>query len=190
MNITVAQVADNKQFPKEKMLLGISIAAMVMLFAGLTSAYIIHQQGGHWQYFKLPSIFWVNTGVILFSSFTMYWASTSFNKFKDNAYRIAILITTLLGIGFIIGQYLGWKQLADMHIFLNGNASGSFVYVISGIHAVHVLGGVIALIVATILAFAKPFNPNKKLRVELISIYWHFVDVLWLYLFIFFQIKF
>jgi cytochrome c oxidase subunit 3 len=190
MNSAVAQEANNKFFPKEKILMGIAIAAMIMLFAGLTSAYIIHAEGGHWQYFKLPSIFWLNTGVILTSSFTLQWALVSYKKFKYNAYRIAISVTTILGIGFIVGQYLGWRQLTNMGIYLDGNASGSFLYVISGTHAVHVLGGLIALIVVTILAFVKPFNPNKLLRVELISIYWHFVDVLWLYLFIFFQIKF
>jgi cytochrome c oxidase subunit III len=190
MNASVAPEANNKFFPKEKILMGIAIAAMIMLFAGLTSAYIIHAEGGHWQYFKLPSIFWVNTAVILTSSFTLQWALVSYKKFRYNAYRIAITITTILGIGFIAGQYLGWRQLTNMGIYLDGNASGSFLYVISGTHAVHVLGGVIALLVVTIAAFVKPFNPNKLLRVELISIYWHFVDVLWLYLFIFFQIKF
>jgi len=189
MNTTVATNND-KFLPKEKILLGIAIAAMIMMFAGLTSAYIIHAEGPHWQYFKLPTIFWVNTLIILTSSFTMRWALVSYKKFKYNAYRIAISVTTILGIGFIVGQYLGWKQLTNMGIYLDGNASGSFLYVISGTHAVHVLGGVIALLVATIAAFVKPFNPNKLLRVELISIYWHFVDVLWIYLFIFFQIKF
>lgn len=190
MNVAMPSTNNNRIFAKEKMLLGMAIAAMIMMFAGLTSAYIIHAKGQYWEEFKLPTIFWFNTAVIVTSSFTLHWALVSFKKFKYNAYRLAITLTTVLGITFIIGQYLGWEQLVNNGIYLDKSTHGAFIYVISGAHAIHVLGGVIALVVITLLAFIKSYNPNKLLRVELISIYWHFVDVLWLYLFIFFQIKF
>jgi len=86
-------------------------------------------------------------------------------------------------------QYLGWLDLGNRGIYIDGNPSGSFVYVISGVHAVHILGGLIIMAVILIRSFIKAFNPNKITGVEMMATYWHFVDVLWIYLLIFFQIN-
>ena len=119
----------------------------------------------------------------------MQWAVRAFRSFKENTYKVALLITFLLGVVFLAGQYLGWKDLGNRGIYIDGNPSGSFVYVISGVHAVHILGGLIIMLIMLIQIMVRPFNPNKLVGVQMMSTYWHFVDVLWIYLFIFFQIN-
>ena len=119
----------------------------------------------------------------------MVRAVNAFKKYNQNAYRIWLFITFILGSTFLIGQYMGWQQLDRGGIHLNGNPSGSFVYVISGAHAAHILGGVIILFISLLRALFMRFNPNRLVNVQIMATYWHFVDVLWIYLFIFFQIN-
>ena len=172
-----------------KFAMWLGIAGMVMLFASLTSAYIIRKSAGNWTEFNLPSVFWINTLLVIGSSVTLFFAVRNHKALNNGQYKIWITLTSVLGILFLIGQIKGWKDLTAGGILLTGNPSGSFVYVISGLHAVHMLGGVIALLIATIASWIKPFNPKKITGLEVISIYWHFVAVLWIYLFIFFQIN-
>jgi len=185
---SVAINSNNRVHP-HKFAMWLAIAGMIMLFAALTSAYIIRKSAGNWVEFNLPGVFWINTFVVLLSSVTMFLSVRAHKKYNNSLYRALISTTALLGIAFLVGQYIGWKQLNAGGILLSGNPSGSFVYVISGLHAVHMLGGVIALLVAAVASWIKPFNPKKITGLEVISIYWHFVDVLWIYLFIFFQIN-
>ena len=119
----------------------------------------------------------------------MHWAVISFRSFKEGTFKIALAITLALGIVFLVGQYLGWIDLGNRGIYIDGNPSGSFVYVISGVHAVHILGGLIIMLIMLIKMMMGPFNPNRLVGVQMMSTYWHFVDVLWIYLFIFFQIN-
>jgi len=184
-----ATIKNNNRFHPLKFGLWLGIASIIMLFAALTSAYIVRKSQGNWTEFKLPGIFWLNTLVIILSSITMQWAVRSFRNFKEATYKIALSVTLLLGITFLIGQYMGWAALGDRGIYLNGNPSGSFVYVISGVHAAHILGGLVIILIILIKALVKPFNPNKLVNVQMMATYWHFVDVLWIYLFIFFQIN-
>jgi cytochrome c oxidase subunit 3 len=102
-----------------------------------------------------------------------------------------MVLTFLLGLAFLYLQYVGWEQLVAMGVPLKTNPSGDFVYAISGIHAAHVLGGITILIVALIVAFRLPFKvtPARKLRLELSLTYWHFVDVLWIYLILFLSLQ-
>ena len=185
----MSAAANNNRFHPLKFGLWLGIASIIMLFAALTSAYIVRKAQGNWVEFRMPPIFWLNTVVILASSLTMHWAVISFRKMKENTFRIALSVTLVLGIIFMLCQYLGWLDLGNRGIYLDGNPSGSFVYVISGVHAVHILGGLIIMAVILIRAFTKAFNPNKITGVEMMATYWHFVDVLWIYLLIFFQIN-
>ncbi len=179
----------NKIHP-HRFMLWLAIAGMIMLFAALTSAYIVRQAAGDWRNINLPVIFWINTIIILLSSATIHWAYNSYKKNNGDTYRTAITLTTILGAAFLVGQYIGWVQLSNNGVYIDGNPAGSFIYVISMVHGMHILVGVIALLVSTIRAYTKPFDPGRLIRVELITTYWHFVDFLWIYLFIFFQIKF
>jgi cytochrome c oxidase subunit III len=163
------------------------MASILMMFAAFTSAYLVRQAAGNWQEYQVPEIFFISTIVLLASSACIHYAYSAFGKGKKMRYQGALTMTFVLGIGFIILQYYGWNALYDIGVPLDGNPSGSFFYVISGIHALHILGGIAALGVALFHAFTLPFEvtAKRKHRFSLVTQYWHFVDVLWLYLFVF-----
>jgi cytochrome c oxidase subunit 3 len=186
--MSVLAAEDNKINPK-KFALWLGLASIIMLFAGLTSALILRSYATDWTKFKLPQIFWINTAVIVLSSASMQWAYTSFKKYQYNTYKIALFITTVLGFVFICLQYMGYLKLASIGIFYNGTASGSYLYVISFVHLLHVAAGLVVLLSGLIRSLFKSFNPNRLINVELMATYWHFVDILWLYLIILFSLK-
>ncbi len=176
----------------QKFALYAGIVSMIMLFAGFTSAYIVRQAAGNWLEYQLPNIFYVSAGVIILSSLTLHFSYKSFLARKETLYKSLLLVTFALGILFVILQYNGWMAMKDeLGISLGRNPSGDFLYVISGTHAAHVLGGIAAIFVAIAHAYGLNFKvtPRRKLRLELTMIYWHFVDILWLYLVIFFMIQ-
>jgi cytochrome c oxidase subunit 3 len=171
-----------------KLALWIGCASIVMMFAAWTSAYIVRQASGNWLEFKLPMVFFWNTAVIIISSITLQSAYYFFTKENEWLYKGLLVTSFLLGLLFVGLQYQGWVSLASIGVELTGNPSGSFIYVISGAHAAHVLGGIATLIVALIHAFALPFKvtDKRKLRFELVTHYWHFMALLWIYLLSFF----
>ncbi len=171
----------------QKFALWIAMASMTMMFASLSSAYIVRQAAGNWFEFNLPNIFFVSTVIILLSSISLHQSYKSFITEKEAPYKRYLVLAFLLGIGFVISQYLGWQQLYSLGIDLKGNPSGSFLYVITFIHVLHVLGGIACLIVAMMHAFILKFRvtEKRKHRFELVNQYWHFVDILWIYLLIF-----
>ncbi|MEO7176106.1 MAG: cytochrome c oxidase subunit 3, partial [Saprospiraceae bacterium] len=154
----------------------------------LTSAYVVRQAQGNWLEFRLPDIFFFNTAVILLSSITLQMSYVGFKQGKELQYKLLLIISVILGFLFLICQYLGWTQLAEIGVALTGNPGGSFIYVISGIHAAHVLAGIGALLTALIFAFALPFKVTeiRRHRFDLVLQFWHFVDILWIYLILFF----
>jgi cytochrome c oxidase subunit 3 len=158
-----------------------------MMFAGLTSAYIVRQGAGNWLEFKMPNVFFLSTFTILLSSVTLHLSYKGFLKGNVNQYRYLLLLSGILALAFIVMQYLGWLQLNAIGVDLKGNPAGSFVYVISGIHAAHVLGGLGAIAIAIMHAFSLKYKVTaaRKLRFELTTNYWHFVDLLWVYLIVF-----
>ena len=176
--------------------MALAIASICMAFAGLTSAYIVRKGAGSWENFTMPTIFYTSTIVIIISSFIMHVAHVSNKKGNSKMLMIGLAVTIALGVLFAGLQYLGWQELTSEGIYLDGNPSGSFFYVITGLHAVHVLGGVLFLIIAlgnAIRRFKvnhetstlKPGTKEVKIRTDLLSIYWHFMDILWIYLFVF-----
>ncbi len=188
MEVTMENTVGRNRIHPKKFALALSCASIVMMFAGLTSAYMVRHAAGNWLEFQLPVLFGVNTGVILLSSLALHGSYRSFMKSQEKPYKAFLLAAFGLGLAFLVMQYLGWLQLQEIGVELNTNPSGSFVYVISGIHAAHVIGGVAALFVALMHAFTLPFKKTaaRKLRFELTLIYWHFVDLLWVYLYVFF----
>ena len=191
MDITVpTQYRRNKIHPK-KFALWVGCASILMLFAAWTSAYIVRKASGNWLEFRLPDIFIFSTIVILLSSVSLHASYNAFKKGKEQMYKLLLVLTTILGLTFLVLQYEGWQALALIGVELTTNPSGSFVYVISGAHAAHILGGVAALIIAMIHAFSLPYKvtPARKLRFELTLTYWHFVDFLWVYLLLFFTLQ-
>lgn len=185
-------LANQNMTPKiqsQKFALWLGIVSIIMLFASLTSAVLVRRSAGNWEEFRLPAIFWLSTMVIMLSSATMHWAVVSFQKYKYSTYQIAITSTFVLGCLFVLLQYRGWLALQNIGIYINGNPSGSFLYVISMAHAAHVSGGIVVLLFAMIVSFTKSYNPNRIRNISMAATYWHFVDVLWVYLFIFFQLN-
>lgn len=188
-----------KIFHPKKMILWIALGSITMMFVAFTSAYLVRRAAGNWVEFRLPDIFFFNTILIMFSSWTMHQSSLALKKNNYNSFKTFLGITTLLGVVFIILQYIGWKALGNIGIHLTGNPSGSFVYVISGVHAMHVVGGVLFLLYLFLHAtvnLSDPVkkliyetNPINKLNINLMATYWHFVDGLWVYLFLFFYIS-
>ncbi len=171
-----------------KPLLWIGIVSIVMLFAGLTSAYVVRAQNGNWLVFQLPPIMLISTALIITSSLTMFLAQRAIKKDKFQLTSIALLATLLLGIAFFYTQYAGWKQLSTQGIYFAGkfsNASGSFLIVIAFLHLLHMIGGLISLAVSLTKSLLKKYSSSDSLGIELTAIYWHFLDILWVYLFLF-----
>jgi cytochrome c oxidase subunit 3 len=176
-----------KRIHPHKFTLWIAIGSIVMMFAGLTSAYIVKSNQASWQNVKTPMVFWYSTAAILLSSLALQMALRSFKQREMNRYRQLMAVTVLLGIVFMVLQWNGFMQLWNSGIQFKGVAgAGQFLYVIFGLHALHVLGGVIALIVMVLKTFFGKTKVYSSTGVEVMATYWHFVDLLWLYLFIFF----
>lgn len=168
-----------------KFALWLFIVSFTMVFASLTSAYIVRRSEGNWLEFELPALFTATTIIILISSVTMQWAQFSAQKDNFKQLHIAIGLTLLLGILFLIGQLLAWGELVNQKIFFVGNPSGSFVYVLSGLHGAHIIGGLVFVIIVWIMALKQKVHSKAMLWIELCTTFWHFLDGLWLYLFFF-----
>ena len=179
---------ERKKIHPHKFTMWVAMGSIVMMFAGLTSAYLVRQAQANWLEFDIPPVFWVSTFIILISSLTMYIALKSFRARIMQRYRLFITLTSLLGILFAVLQYSGFNYLYSHGVQVFGagsNPSASFLGIIIGLHAVHVLGGVIALFVIFLRAYSARVKRYNVTSVEIISTYWHFVDILWIYLFIF-----
>jgi cytochrome c oxidase subunit III len=182
-------IIENKRnrIAPQKFALWAAMASITMMFGAFTSAYIVKQAAGNWLEFSLPNYFYISTLVIVLSSFTLHRSFKTFKREEEKTYKLMLVLSLGLGIAFVVLQYLGWMELYQRGVDLKGNVSGSFFYLISGVHALHVLGGIAALIVAVINAYGLSFKVTLKRihRFDLTINYWHFVDVLWVYLFIF-----
>ena len=167
--------------------LWIGMVSISMMFGAITSAYLVRKPAGNWYEFKLPQAFFFSTILIIISSFLMEWAYRSFKKGIESKYKQGILLTMVFGLGFLMMQIVSWKALFSQGITINLNVSGSFLYLLSGLHALHVLGGIAALLVSFFTAYFTKFEINtaRLLRLDLVRQYWHFVDILWIYLLVF-----
>ena len=173
-----------------KPMLWVSMISMVMFFAGLTSAYVISMKRDDWVSFDLPQAFYVSTFLIVASSITLF-LSQRFLKQNNRQLSLILLVFTLfLGLGFIWQQYIGFNQLKSIGLFFTGpesTVSTSFIIGITFLHVLHLLAGIIVLFVVIYNHFKYKYNPDDMLGFELGAIFWHFVDVLWIYLFFFFS---
>ncbi len=168
-----------------KFVMWVFIVSIIMMFAGLTSGYIVRKAEGNWLQFTLPNIFLYTTIIIMASSVSLHWAYLSARKLNFAAQKLGLWITLVLGILFLLGQWLAWEKLIEMEIFLVGNPSGSFLYVISGLHGLHILAGLCFIINCLVGAYKNTPQVKNIFQMELTSIFWHFVDILWIYLYVF-----
>ncbi len=183
--------AQRKKIHPYKFSLWLGLSGIIMMFAGLTSAYIVKRSQPGWESFSLPKIFIYSTVVIVLSSLTVQMAYKSFKERMMTKYRLYFAVTALLGLAFVIMQIVGFYQFqasGKKMIGLGSNPAYSFVLAIAGLHVVHIVGGFVALIIV----FFKTLSTKKRvydaIPIELVATYWHFVDILWLYLFVFFTL--
>lgn len=169
----------------QKFALWLFIVSVIMIFAAFTSAYIVRKGEGNWLDFDLPAIFYYTSAIIVLSSITMQWAYYSAKKDNLDMLKIALVLTSILGVSFLVGQFLAWGKLVDMQVYWVGNPSGSFLYVLTGVHGLHLISGVIFLIIVLVLTFKYEVHSKSLVRIEMCATYWHFLGALWLYLFFF-----
>ncbi|TAF33303.1 MAG: cytochrome oxidase subunit III [Cytophagales bacterium] len=166
----------------------VGLGSILMTFAALTSAYIVRRGDGKWIAFDLPSVFYWSTLVIVLSSLSMIAAQVAAKRDELLLMRASLIVTIILGCQFLYLQFQGWKQLVADGIFFAGsssNPSGSFVYVFTGFHGLHIVGGIVVLMIALIKAFQWRIHKRNMITIKMASIYWHFVDAIWVYLFVF-----
>ena len=172
-----------------KPMLWVSMISMVMFFAGLTSAYVISMRRDDWVSFDLPQAFYLSTVLISLSSVFLVLSERFIKSGRRQASLILVVLSLLFGIGFIWQQYVGFNQLKSIGLFFTGpesTVSTSFIIGITFLHVLHVLAAVIVLLVVIYNHFKYKYKSDDMLGFELGAIFWHFVDILWIYLFLFF----
>ena len=185
-----------KDFQEEKRkkvmkpLLWFGMASIVMLFAGFTSAVIVRKGDGQWLQYELPSMFLVSSIIAVISSILIFGALMAAKKNNQQLLKTFLWLTLAAGLAFVYSQFAGFGQLVDNEIFLTGpssNPSGSFVYIIAGLHLLHLAGGIIALGIVIFNAMKGIYNSENLLGLQVCSAYWHFMGAMWIYLYVFFR---
>lgn len=177
-----------KRIHPTKFTLWVALGSIIMMFAGLTSAYIVKRSQPNWSTFEMPVLFWYSTAVILVSSLTMQMALRSFKQRERMKYRGLLTLTVLLGVAFVVMQWFGFSQIWASGITFAGAGGGQFLYIIAGLHAIHVIGGLIALAIMFFKAVSTKSRNYNSVPVEVMATYWHFVGALWIYLMVFFML--
>lgn len=188
MSVSIVGTKQRKKIHPHKFTLWVAMGSIVMMFAGLTSAFIVKSHQVNWKSVGLPKVFWFSTIAIIVSSITVAMAVRSFKQRQMSQYRALMGATLFLGIAFVVLQWMGFNALWERQVTFRGAGAGQFLYVIFGLHAIHVIGGVIALIVMFIKAFVGKVKVYSSIPVEVMATYWHFVDALWIYLLVFFLV--
>lgn len=205
MNIQAINVPspDNRKLHPHKFAMWLAIASIVMMFAGLTSAYMVRQAQGQWRHFQMPDVFWISTLAILTSSVTFFLGIRAFKQRHMRRFRNLLIVTILLGISFMLLQTFGFyelisvpqaliidgQQAGESVVLVSGNPSESFLFIIFGLHLLHILGGIVALTIVFLKAYSRRVKIYKSTGLEITATYWHFVDLLWIYLFLFFLLN-
>jgi cytochrome c oxidase subunit 3 len=162
--------------------IALGIVSILMFFMALASAFIILRRGSNvWVTVHLPVVVWANTAILLASSFTLEVARRRLALADLRGFRKFWLFTTVLGFLFVAGQLIAWRQLVAQGIYIASNQASSFFYIFTGAHAVHLLGGVCALLYVLARKFDKA-NVSRSTAAEIASYYWHFMDGLWIFL--------
>jgi cytochrome c oxidase subunit 3 len=172
-----------------KLILLFAMVSMFMMFAGLTSAFVVSKSRADWlKDFQLPTAFYLSTAVILSCSVTFHLAKKAIQKDNRSTTTSFLLATLALGILFVILQFVGFRQIVDNGYFFTGSASSittTFLYIVTIVHLAHLAGGLISLLIIIYNHFKQKYNSTQTLGIELGAMYWHFLDFLWVYLFLF-----
>lgn len=190
----------NLMFHPYNVILMLVLFGICALFLSLSIAFVYTRVQNGLAALRLPNLFIFNTLILIGSSYTMKRATTSYQKDDTKAYQIALILTILLSILFMVLQYFAWSSLFNQNIFIQSGNSAAYLYVISGLHFAHVIAGLPFLVaflwtakkrmkepVSVLVYFS---DPEKRLKLRLLTIYWHFLDLLWIYLVLFFLINY
>ena len=173
----------------KKMMLWFGIVSLIMSFGGLTSAFIVSSSREDWlNDFELPTAFFISTIIITFSSLVFIAAKKTLLKEKYLLSQSLVLGVFVLGLAFIYNQFLGFNELIISGYNFTGptsNITMSYIYIIAVAHILHVIAGLISLAVVIVNHFKKQYTPASKLGFDIASTFWHFIDLLWVYLFLF-----
>jgi cytochrome c oxidase subunit 3 len=191
---------DNYAFHPHNVLLFLILLGITALFLSMSAAFIYTRVQSDLPPIKLPSIFIFNTLILLGSSASMMWSKRAYQSDNTQAYQRALILTIVLSLLFMVMQFVGWQQLFAQNIFINSGNSASYLYVISALHFAHVIAGLPFLglflwtarkrmkePVSVLVYFS---DPEKRLKLRLLTIYWHFLDALWIYLVLFFWLNY
>lgn len=172
-------------FPISKGQIGVWIllTAVVMLFAGLSSAYIVLRGVPAWQNIELPSLLWPNTAILLLSSVAIDLARRAIRRRDAQSMKRWLVAAVTLGVAFLLGQVAAWRQLVNAGVYLPSTLQSSFFYILTGLHGVHLIGGVIALVWVLVAAFKNKITVFNYEPLKLCALYWHVMDAIWIYLF-------
>ena len=172
-----------------KLLLWFAMVSMTMMFAGLTSAFVVSKSREDWlQDFQLPSAFYLSTLSILLCSISMHFAKKAIQKDNRSGTTLFLWSTLVLGSIFVVMQFIGFGQVIEAGYYFTGpysNVATTFLYVIAVLHLAHLSGGIISLLVIIYNHFKQKYNSTQTLGIELGAMYWHFLDFLWVCLFLF-----
>ena len=175
------------EVPQRTYVTGMTVAlgGVLMFFMSLVSAFIVRKANADWAVLAMPRILWLNTAILVASSFTLVHSRKRLRAGDDAGFRHWWSVTTILGIFFLAGQIVAWHQLVAQGLFLATNPSSSFFYVFTAAHALHLLGGVLALISIALHSERRPFKRlTRSTATEVAAMYWHFMDGLWVFLFL------
>ncbi|MFT5846536.1 MAG: cytochrome c oxidase subunit 3 [Psychroserpens sp.] len=188
MDLTQGTLSQKKNRSK-RMMLWFGIGSLIMSFAGLTSAVLVSRRREDWMSdFELPQAFLISCVIMLISSASFIMAKRALKSNNRSLSTVLLLVTFGLGIAFIISQYAGFNQIVASGYYFTGAASNvtmSFIYVIAFVHILHVVVGLISLLVVIYNHFKQKYTATDMLGMELSATFWHFVDILWLFLFLF-----
>ncbi|MBV9211267.1 MAG: cytochrome c oxidase subunit 3 [Acidobacteria bacterium] len=167
----------------------VALASIMMLFTALSSAYIVRAAGANdWTPLQTPRLLWVSTPLILLSSVTFELARRSLKKNDQRKYAVWLLATVLLGLGFLVAQFLAWRELVGQGIYVSTNPHSSFFYLLTALHALHLLGGILALDYLLLHAWRRrapaEIGARRTVAARAVATYWHFMGALWVYLFL------
>jgi cytochrome c oxidase subunit III len=167
----------------------IALASIMMLFTALTSAYIVRAgTGNDWRPIAMPRLLWASTALILTSSLTISIALRALKRKDHSAYKRWLLLTVVLGLGFLATQLLSWQQLVAQRVYVSTNPHSSFFYLLTAVHGAHLLGGIFGLDFLLLRSWRKATNAKSEAKREAaagaVALYWHFMDGLWIFLFL------
>lgn len=182
---TKSASAPRRKVHPQKFALWLGIGSIIMMFAGLTSGFLVRKPQGDWESFPIPNAFYLSTLCVLLSSATMHLGVKAFKKGAREVHRRWILLTLILGVAFTVLQVVGFYELIAVRNWQN-NVSFQFLIAIVLVHALHILGGIVTILVFFFRTFSRRFKEFSKDGLEMAATYWHFVDILWIYLFVFF----